>query len=88
MGTIWQIQWNDPSVQLVVECGCDERYEVDETSPESTLEDALFCPDGAAASYQILSKAIGTARHHTSSVGRQQVSPAGCCCQHDHCDDH
>jgi len=52
------------------------RYEVDETSPEDTLEDALFCPDGSAACYQILSKPIGV--RQGGSAGSHQPT----CCEH------
>jgi len=61
------------------------RYEVDETSPEDTLEDALFCPDGSAACYQILSKPIAARQTQNSSAGTHQAA-ALCCdhCQHQH----
>jgi len=64
------------------------RYEVDETSPEDTLADALFCPDGTGACYQILSKPIAARQPQNSATGTQQSTAAaatsGCCehCQH------
>ena len=39
---------------------CVHRYEVDETSPEESMVEALFEDEGY--SYQILSKPIGPAR--------------------------
>lgn len=60
------------------------KYEVDETSPEDTLEDALFCPDGSAACYQILSKSIAERRSQNGSAGTHEAAASTCCehCQH------
>jgi len=60
------------------------RYEVDETSPEDTLEDALFCAEGTSTCYQILSKPIGPRQSQNGSAGTQQVAASVCCehCQH------
>jgi len=64
------------------ECLFVVRYEVDETSPEDTLEDALFCPDGTAACYQILSKAMAARQSRNGSAGSEQASATAMCCEH------
>jgi len=77
---------NSLTYLLVVAVVVAVRYEVDETSPEDTLEDAMFCPDGQAACYQILSKPIGVRQSQSGSAGVHQGAMASpnCCdhCQH------
>jgi GNAT superfamily N-acetyltransferase len=75
------------------------KYGVDETSPEDTLEDAIFYP-AEPSTYQILSKPIGVRQQQTASANgaavaraamngayaaAQRVMVPSCC---DHCEHH
>jgi len=71
------------------------KYAVDETSPDESIEDAIFYPEETPVTYRILSKPIGAARaaandraaaaaRQLAAVQQNGMMPA--CCGH--CDHH